>query len=386
MKRLTKTLSLLLALALCLTLCACGSATSSAASSAKRADYAVAPQAAYSNAAYEASWDEAMDMEAAVGGFGVATAESGAEADAPEADPEKIIYSANVTLESTEFESALAQVEALTKEVGGWIESSSINGANFNDAARGYSRTRSASYTLRIPSARFEQVMNTLPQIGNVPYSHRYSENVTAQYYDVQAHMNAYKTQEARLLELMEKAETVEDVILLESRLSELRYQIDSLQSTLNNWDRRVSYSTINLELNEVRVYTPEPEVRRSFGEELFGALKDGVENALAFLKGLLLWLVEALPTLIVLAPIVWLVVWLIGRLRRRARAKKAAKAASPAATAPKGWKARRAAKKAQPEQSAEGAKPTIEPGTPAPAGETNPTAAPDTDPTPPEA
>ena len=326
MKRLTKTLSLAVVLALCLTLCACGSSKAGSAPSAMRAEYASAPTQAYSNSAYDMAMPEAAEGEAYAGGFGVsAKAESGAEPDAPEENPEKIIYSANVTLESTAFEEALAQVEALTKEVGGWIESSSINGANYNDTARGYSRSRSASYTLRIPSQSFEQVMNRLPEIGNVPYSYRYSDNVTAQYYDVQAHMNAYKAQEARLLELMERAESVEDVITIESRLSEVRYQIENLQATLNNWDRRVSYSTVYLELNEVKVYTPEPERRVSYGEELWGALKDGVESLVDFFKGFLVWLAEALPTLIVLVPLGWLLVRLIRKLRARRKAKKAA-------------------------------------------------------------
>ena len=116
----------------------------------------------------------------------------------------------------------------------------------------------------------------------------------------------------------MELAETVEDVIIIEDRLTELRYQIESLQSRLNNWDRRVSYSTIALTVKEVREYTPEEKVNPTYGEELAQALKDGLYNAGQFLKDLLVFLVEALPVLVLLIPIIWLVIWLLRKLIRR--------------------------------------------------------------------
>ena len=129
---------------------------------------------------------------------------------------------------------------------------------------------------------------------------------------------------------MMELAETVEDVIIIEDRLTELRYQIEALQSRLNNWDRRVNYSTVSLTVKEVREYTPEEKVNPTYGEELLQALKDGLYNAGQFLKDLLVFLVEALPVLVLLVPIIWLVVWLLRKLIRKLatghKEKKAAK------------------------------------------------------------
>ena len=201
-----------------------------------------------------------------------------------------------------------------------------MSGSNYYQKARGNASTRDASYTLRIPSARFQALMDSLSELGNIPYSHIYTENVTSQYYDAQAHLKAYQTQENRLLEMMELAETVEDVIIIEDRLTELRYQIEALQSRLNNWDRRVSYSTVSLTVKEVREYTPEEKVNPTYGEELAQALKDGLENAGQFLKDLLVFLVEILPVLIILVPVIWLVVWLLRKLVRKISAKSAAR------------------------------------------------------------
>ena len=287
MKHIKRISALLLAAMMLLSLCACSST-----GNRKQTQTASAPGSSYnySYAVNDMAMGEAMAAEEAEYGLApvpmptnASAKTAGGEADSePAADtPDKIIYSADVTVETTAF---------------------------------------------RIPSKRFQELMDSLSGLGNIPYSHIYTENVTAQYYDVQAHLKAYQTQETRLLEMMELAETVEDVIILEDRLTELRYKIESLQSSLNNWDRRVSYSTISLSVKEVREYTPEEKVNPTYGEELLQALKDGLENAGEFLKNLLVFLVEVLPVLIILVPIIWLVVWLLRKLIRKLTAKAAAR------------------------------------------------------------
>ena len=195
------------------------------------------------------------------------------------------------------------------------------NGSNFYDISRGYASTRSASYTLRVPSERFQELMGTLSEIGNVPYTHVYTENVSAQYYDTQARMEAYKAQEARLLEMMDRAESVDDLISIESRLSDLRYEIESLQTSLNHWDRRVAYSSVYLELQEVREYTQDTPVQLGFGERLGRAFRSGIHGFVAFCQDAILWLAESLPALVLIA----LVLVVLLAVRKNRKKKKAA-------------------------------------------------------------
>ena len=330
MKHIKRISALLLAAMMLLSLCACSST-----GNRKQTQSAGAPESSYnySYAVNDMAMGEAMEAEE----YGLApvpmptnasarTAGDGADSEPAADTPDKIIYSADVTVETTAFDETIGKVSGLVEAFGGWIESSSVSGSNYYQKSRGTASTRDASYTLRIPSKRFQELMDSLSGLGNIPYSHIYTENVTAQYYDVQAHLKAYQTQETRLLEMMELAETVEDVIILEDRLTELRYKIESLQSSLNNWDRRVSYSTISLSVKEVREYTPEEKVNPTYGEELLQALKDGLENAGEFLKNLLVFLVEVLPVLIILVPIIWLVIWLLRKLIRKLTAKAAAR------------------------------------------------------------
>lgn len=323
-----KRLSLALAAALALSLCACGSVKNSNAGKIEAPVpapmYAAADMAVYESAPQEA-----------IAGNGLA-AYSMNMAEKPRAEekinadtkPDKIIYSADATVETTDLDAALDALNALIGKYSAWIESSSVNGANYNDISRGRLSLRSASYTLRIPSESFDTLMHSLSDIGNVPYSHIYTDNVTAQYYDTQARLDSYKTQEQSLLRLMEKAESVEDIITVEDKLSEVRYNIESLQSTINNWDRRVSYSTVYLSINEVAQYTPPVLVNPTFGERIADAFSDGIENAIEFLSDALVWLIEALPALVILAVVIFALSFPAKKLRAKRKAKKAAKQA----------------------------------------------------------
>ena len=331
--------ALLSVLVLSLTLCGCGSSRSADSAQYKRADsgaayeyqasMAAAPMEVYDTGDYEMAYEEA--------GFGMANSAAPAAgrsdgADAPGENPEKIIYSGEATIETTEFEKSIAALEDMIVREGGFIESSSVNGSNYYDSSRGYTSRRSASYTLRVPSAKFAALMGSLSDIGNVPYTHTYTENVTAQYYDVQARLKALQAQETRLVEMLGLAETVEDIITIEDKLSEVRYRIDSLQSSLNNWDRRVAYSSLSVTVKEVQVYTPEKVTRISYGEELARAFTDALRGAGQFFKDLLVWLVSMIPTFVILTVLFFALRPMARKLYAKYKARRARRAEEKAA------------------------------------------------------
>ncbi len=339
MKKIT---ALFLAVLMVFSLCACGSSapkgqSSSYAVAAPREEYAVSDSAAFD---MEAEMPMAAE-EAAYGGFSANTAaEPGETNSAPNEAPsagdiavDKIIYSASATIETTDFDETLKGLDALIASYGGFVESSSIGGNNYYSTSHGYASNRSADYRIRIPSRDFAAVMNSLSTLGNVPHSNTYTENITSQYYDVQARLSAYRTQEQSLLEMMEKAENVTELLEIQDYLTDVRYHIESLQSSLTNWDRQVSYSTISLSVEEVREYTPEAKL--SFGQQLALALTRGLKGIGEFFRDLLLWLVEALPALLILGVVVFLVVVLIRRIRRGRAARRARKAAAQTQTPP---------------------------------------------------
>ena len=330
-----KILSLLLAVLMTLSFCACG--TSSDFKTESAADYSYAEPAAAPAAG--------MMMAEEYGSGANGLAASDAMPDTPSAgssdiNPDKIIYSADTTIETTEFDETIAGLNELIAQYDGWIESSSVNGANYYSKSRGSASNRSASYTVRIPSENFQTLMNSLSTLGNIPYTHTYTQNVTAQYYDTQARMNAYKAQETKLLEMMDLAESVEDIIAIEEKLTDVRYMIESLQSSLNNWDRRVNYSTVDISVNEVSAYTPSTPVKVSYGERLVNSFVGSVKGAVEFFKDLLVFIVSIIPALVILALLFFVFRPLFRKLfpkwKEKCEARKAAKAAKKAAKSEK--------------------------------------------------
>lgn len=315
-----KKLCLLLSLIMLLALAGCGAASAgtTAASGAARdavsysSDYAVTEE----NADYGGLAMTESASESSVSG------EDGSAL--PEDNPDKIIYSADATVETTNFDETLSEVTELAEKYGGYIESSSVNGENYYSISRDLGSSRYASYTIRVPSSAFSKIMGSLSELGNVPYTYTYTENVTAEYYDTEARLTSYQAQYERLLEMLDEADTVEEIIAIDDKLTDLQYRIDALESTLKNWDRQVSYSTVNLSVEEVQEYTPESSpAGESYGKRLIDALTRGFENIGGFFSNLLLWIAGALPALIILAMLGAAIAALIKRCRRKRRGKK---------------------------------------------------------------
>lgn len=317
-------LSLLL-LAAILTGCSASTSKSMAADSASFDSWNNSTEAS----APEAAWEEpAAEAPAETESFATSAA-AGGELDYEQSlsdYTDKIIYSANITAETTDFDKAVAGIESMVNAYQGFVESSSVYGnTRYNDDGTTTVVDRHASYTLRIPAAKFEQFMTEASGIGNVTSSNRYAENVTSAYTDYEARLSSLNTQEERLLAMLEKSEDVDTLVALESRLADVRYEIESIERNLRNMDLQISYSTVNLDLDEVEIYTPTAPVQRTFGQKLSDAFRDGWQGFARGGQRLLIGLTEALPALLLLAVIVLIVVLCIRRSVKKRRAKKAA-------------------------------------------------------------
>ena len=342
MKKTTKLLAIALALVLALGLAGCGGKTMQTASSAPAAyDYDAAPM------------EEPMAEESMEAGFAnTASGDmlySGKNGDTSAAEPadmsEKIIYSANARLETTEFDTALEKIQTLVKELGGFMESTSVSGNNYSSIARGNTGGRSASFTIRVPSDKFSVLTGSLSDIGNVPYCNTYMQNVTMEYYDVQSRLEAYKTQETRLLEMLAAAESVEDMLAIQQQLTDVQYEIDSLTGRLRYYDHQVNYSTVTLDVTEVREYTPEPTITLTYWQRMTRGFAESLKDVGEFFQDLFLWFVTSLPWLVPLAAAVVLIVWLIRRSMKKRPERAAKRATKRAARAEK--RAQKAAAKA---------------------------------------
>ena len=243
----------------------------------------------YAMASAPAVADDTMnESSAAAGGAdtGAAVLTSGELESAGEsahaAESSKIIYTANLTLESKDYDAARAALDAALAEAGGYMESS-------DEYANSGSR-RSLSLTLRVPQENYESFLAAVAATGNVTYKSQQAEDVTTQYMDIEARLDSLKEQRARLQELKASADNLSDLLQIESSLSDVQYQLESYQSQLDWYSRQVECCTVYLSLEEVQTYTP---VEEGFGSRIQNALREGwsgfvetVQSAAVFLVG----------------------------------------------------------------------------------------------------
>lgn len=238
---------------------------------------------------------------------------------------EKIIYSGRVYMETTAFDDAIRSLDQAVKQFGGFVQDSQINGnTRYNSDGTTTVVNRWGYYVVRIPTDKFESFMTLADGIGNVTNSSRTAENVTSQYTDYEARLTSLYTQEERLLDMLEKSGDLESLIQLEARLSEVRYEIESIERNLRNLDQRLAYSTVTLELQEVEVYTPTVPVQRTFGEKLADAFADGWNGFVRGIQNFIVGVARSLPGLVLFIVIVIAAVLTVRRLFRRRKARKA--------------------------------------------------------------
>lgn len=251
--------------------------------------------------------------------------EEGAAVEPVQTLAEKIIYTGYIYMQTTDFDTAISQLEKVVANFGGFVQDSSVQGnARTQSDGTTVIQDRWAHYVLRIPSASFDEFMTRADGIGNVTSSSRSAQNVTSQYTDYEARLSSLEIQEDRLLDMLKQSGDLESLITLEARLSEVRYEIESIQRNLRNLDQKLAYSTVELELREVEKYTPKVTVTRTFGEKLADAFSDGWKGFVDAAEDFVLFVAESLLTLIFLAAVVVVVIVLIRKYRRKKTAKTA--------------------------------------------------------------
>ena len=320
MKKFKLAAAAVLAASLCLTACGGSSGTNSA--SYKEEAGAAGDYAYESYAAEEAAQAADGEEYTADGGSGGST-ESALRAQ----DGQKIVYTGNLSIQTLEYEKSAASIRKKIKDAGGFSEAESErdNDYYWYSHSSGSGNTRYLSITARIPSEKFEDFINSLSGDGKVMSRSVNAENISQVYANKETYKKSLEKEQERLLEMMDKAETIEDMITVESRLSEVERQLNVYKTDLAQMDKDVEFSTVYIELKEVKRYTEEVS-STTFGEELKYAFEDAISSFKNFCEGIILFVVRNFPYLIILAVIIVMIVRAVGR----SRAKKIAMMSDP--------------------------------------------------------
>ena len=228
------------------------------------------------------------------------------------AENAKIIRTAYFYLQSTQFDEAVAALYDLVEAQGGYFETASVDNGRYYSGAT----TRSGCYTIRIPQDRFDTFLSDIGSVAHIANHSVDIEDVGEAYYDTELHLETLKTKHERLLALLAQATVMEDIIALESALSDVEYEIQQYTSTLNRYDGLINYSTITVDLREVARITEETSETDSLGVRLSAAFSKGWMNFCDGLADLAVWIAYHLIGCIIFAAIIVVAVILLKKYR----------------------------------------------------------------------
>lgn len=293
--------SLLLALVLALLLAGCGA--SKAAGGASDSMAASEPEAGYwsNNSKSDDNYDE--------GGYDA----DGTPASDPASRPVKMIYNGYMEMQTQDFDAAASGIEDLVRELGGYFQQSSVSN-------RGSSSYRYGSYTIRIPAAQFEAFFQRAGQLCHVTYTNTTADDVSESYYDTEARLETARIKLERLQQLLAKATSMEDIITIESAISETEWDIENLSGTLRHYDALVDYATVNVELSEVYQLSGQDKAVTTFGGRLGQSFVNGLRAVGSALEDFAVWLAYSWVWLAVIAAVIVIVIRIV---RRRGGGKK---------------------------------------------------------------
>ena len=301
--------TILLALMMVLAMTGCGAASYDKSTNAMEAPMAAAPM--------EEMGYDGMKGEVLYGASG-SISDSAAN---PGASEQKLIKRVSIDAETEDLEPLLTALNEKIAALNGYVEQQEL----YNGSAYSSYRSRSASLVIRIPAENLGGFVDQVKGISNVVTYNESTENVTLTYVATESRVKALQVEEERLLELLSKAENMADLLEIESRLTDVRYELENVTSQLRVLSNQVSYATVNLYISQVRVYTEvEPQ---TVWQRIGSGFKENLHDIGEDLTDLFVWLTVYSPQLILWAVIIAAAVVLLKKKLPRRGTKRSKKA-----------------------------------------------------------
>ena len=225
----------------------------------------------------------------------------------PNAD-RKIVQSANISIRTKEYDIFMTALNQKIEQYSGYVEASE----EYNYST---SSNRNANMRVKIPAESLDKFIDELSVIGTITSKNITSSDITDSYINVESRINALETEEKTLLGLLEKAQSLTDVIELQDRLSQVRSDLDALKMQKQSYDGMVSYSGVTLDITEVERVV-------EGGDTFFGEVKEKLLNNLYglgdFFREFAINLIAALPYIVIIGTVAVVVIVIIKKVKRR--------------------------------------------------------------------
>lgn len=226
---------------------------------------------------------------------------------------DKIIRRVELNLETKSFDELVKSIETQVYELGGYVEQSRITGRHYNS-----DNLRYGVIVIRIPRETVNGFLNNIGSIANIVEKAENVDNVSLQYVDIESQKKSLEIEQERLISLLERTEKIEDIMSLETRLTSVRYQLQNLATEIRTIDNLVDYSTITMDIQEVKLMGVSIETEESVGTRV----KRGFEEKLqSFTKGsedFAVWFILNLPLLVLMIIIIVIVVVIVKKIIKK--------------------------------------------------------------------
>ena len=228
---------------------------------------------------------------------------------------QKLIRRVNIDAETEDLEALLGELTKQISALDGYIENQEL----YNGSSYASYRSRSANLTIRIPADKLDAFIGQVKDVSNVVSYNESQEDVTLTYVSTESRIKALETEQARLLELLGQAQNMSDLLEIEARLTDVRYELENVTSQLLVLANKVDYATVRLYISQVKEYTEVEE--QTVWQRIATGFKSNLKDLGEGLADFFVWVLTYSPQLILIAAV--LAVAVIGLRRRKKKLKK---------------------------------------------------------------
>ncbi len=245
-----------------------------------------------------------------------------AEKESEESISRKIVWTGYLEIESTDYEQTRKEIQQMFDKYQVLVESSGEydSGNRWSSSSYAYTQ-RTMNWQIRIPSDRFAAFFEETGSLtGQIRSKSTSSSDLTKQYSDTANRIESLTIQQNNLMEMMKKADTVEDMLAIEDRLTEVRSELRILTNRNSQIDYDVDYSSLSIQLQEVHIYETK---NLTFTERLQQTILDSAAGFVQAMADLGVLLIYAFPYLVVFGALAVLILRFLRRRRERKGSRK---------------------------------------------------------------
>ena len=226
---------------------------------------------------------------------------------------DKIIRKVDMDLETKSFDELVSSIETQVYELGGYVEESRITGRHYNS-----DNLRYGVMIIRIPRETVNGFLNNIGSVANIVEKAENIENVSLKYVDIESQKKSLEIEQERLISLLERTEKMEDIMSLEARLTTVRYELQNLATEIRTIDNLVDYSTITMNLQEVKLMSPSIEKEESAGTRIKRGFDEKLQSFSEGFEDFAVWFVLNLPLFIVMIIIVLIIIIIVKKIIKK--------------------------------------------------------------------